>query len=116
MTPSINHIHVAGEYFILQCSITIAPNPLPLNVSPPMFEWLFGPDNSSLPSGVTVSHMINNGNTYNSTLQFSPLRHFHAGSYTCRFGSNERLAATSRVITVSSKSSSLIIIYHTCIP
>ena len=78
----------------LNCSAEIFHNPLPENVSYPSFEWFFGPTNSSLPSGVTVSNITQRGNSYYSSLQFSPLLPHHAGMYTCRLGGNERLAAT----------------------
>ena len=86
-----NHARTAGDTsFILECSATVTPNPLPSNVSPPKFEWFFGPTNTSISSAsdVTVS-----GNTYTSTLRFSPLHESHAGKYTCRLGGNSRLAA-----------------------
>ena len=75
-----NHARIAGETsFILKCSSTITPNPLPDNVSSPKFEWFFGPTNTSLPSGVTVSNVTNSGNTYTSTLQFPLLQESLAG-------------------------------------
>ena len=43
---------------------------------------------------------MGSGNTYTSTLQFSPLRESHAGMYTCRLGGNARLAS-STTITVN---------------
>ena len=86
--------HGAGEILSIYCLVDIA---LPPNVPPPTFEWFFGPDNSSLPSGVTVLPVTNNGNTYNSTLHFSPLLIHHTGLYTCRLGSNYRLAASAMI-------------------
>ena len=98
-----NHARTAGETsFILECSATITPKPLPDNVTSPEFEWFFGPTNTSLPSGVTVSDVTNSGNTYTSTLQFPPLQESHTGMYTCRLGGNERLAANIS-ITVNGK-------------
>ena len=89
-----------GEPFAVECSVDITPNPLPQNVPTPSFEWFFGGlTNTSLPSGVTVSDVTNSGNTYTSTLQFSPLTQCHEGMYTCRLGGNERLTANT-VITV----------------
>ena len=79
---------------IILCSAEIFHNPLPENVSYPSFEWFFGPTNSSLQSDVTVSNVTQRGNSYYSSLQFSPLLPHHAGMYTCRLGGNERLAAT----------------------
>ena len=78
----------------LNCSAEIFPNPLPENVSYPSFEWFFGPNNYSLPPGVTVCNVTQRGNSYSSILQFSPLLPHHAGNFTCRLGGNERLAAT----------------------
>ena len=86
----------AGMNTTLQCSITmILPNE---NVSPPTFEWFFGPNNDSLPAGVADPVMTNSGNNYTSTLQFSPLLPSHAGMYTCRLRGNERIAANTTVI------------------
>ena len=106
-----NHARIAGETsFILKCSSTITPNPLPDNVSSPKFEWFFGPTNTSLPSGVTVSNVTNSGNTYTSTLQFSPLQESYAGMYTCRLGGNQRLAANT-MITVNGKTITRVYVY-----
>ena len=92
--PGPYHARTAGETsFILECSATITPNSLPVNVPSPTFEWFYNLTNTSLPSGVTASYVTNNGNTYISTLYFSPLQESHAGMYTCRLGGNERLAA-----------------------
>ena len=105
-SPSIVNIRVisisatngiAGETFTLECSTDITPKPLPQKVPFPYFEWFFGPTNASLPSGVTVSDVTNSGNTYTSTLQFSPLLVSHAGMYTCHLGGNERLSASTTV-------------------
>ena len=85
----------AGKIFTLECSADVTPIPLPQNVPLPHFEWFFGPTNTSVPSGVTVSDVTNSGNTYTSTLQFSPLRESHTGTYTCQLGGNERLTATT---------------------
>ena len=88
---------IVGEInFTLSCSAYVM-SPLPDNVPTPSFEWFFGPDNSSLPSGVTVSNVTNNSNTYTSTLQFSPLQESYSGLYTCRFGGNKRLTVNSNV-------------------
>ena len=68
-------------------------------VSPPIFEWFFGPNNGSLSSGVTPTENISsNGDTYTSNLQFSPLSQSHTGMYTCRLGGNARLADIFTVI------------------
>ena len=58
----------------------------------PSFEWFH---NDTLSN--RVSRVTNNSNTYTSTLQFSPLSHSHAGTYTCRVGGNARLEATATV-------------------
>ena len=78
----------AGETYSLMCSTTLHSDsvPLPSDVPSPAFEWFFGPNNSSLPSGVTPIATVENGNTYTSMLQFSPLSQSHAGMYTCRLG------------------------------
>ena len=98
ITDSNGVIGIAGEQDVtIECSVDITPNPLPKDVPSPSFEWLFGPTNTSLPSGVTVSGVTNGDKTYTSTLQFPPLRNSYAGMYTCRFGGNERLAASIEV-------------------
>ena len=74
----------AGEIFSLVCSADIYP--LPVYGPPPSFEWFFGPENTSLPSGVAVSNVTNSSNTYSSTLLFSPLFEFHTGMYICQIG------------------------------
>ena len=79
----------AGETYSLTCSTTLHPDsvPLPSDVpQSPTFEWFFGPNNSSLPTGVTAPETTDSVNTYTSTLQFSQLRESHAGMYTCRLG------------------------------
>ena len=85
-----------GEIFTLECSADIVSQS---DSPPPTFEWFSGPTNSSLlASGAIVSDVTNSGNTYTSTLQFSPLQVSHAGMYTCRLGGNERLAANTDII------------------
>ena len=81
----------AGETYSLMCSATLHPNsvtPFPSDVPSPTLEWLFGPNNSSLPSGVisALGTTFDSVDTYTSTLQFSQLSQFHAGMYTCRLG------------------------------
>ena len=97
---------IAGNAFSLSCSATlIDPIPLPSNVPSPTFEWLIGPEGSaSLPSGVIPTDTIwLTGNTYSSTLQFSPaLTESHAGMYTCQIGA-DRLA-NSTVVSVDGMS------------
>ena len=64
----------------------------------PTIDWFFGPNNASLPSGVTlIATVMDSGNTYSSTLQFSPLQQSHAGMYKCRLGSNARLAVSTMI-------------------
>ena len=84
ISPSIEGI--VGMNTNLQCYIDIA---LPDSVSPFAFEWFFGPNNDSLPAGVMEPVMTSSGNTYTSTLQFSPLLLSHAGMYTCRLSGNK---------------------------
>lgn len=77
----------AGEILSLECMTDVHLLPT--------FKWSFGPWNSSLPSGVTVSNVMNNGSNYTSTLQFSQLREVHTGIYTCQVGN---LAASVIII------------------
>ena len=94
----------AGETYSLMCSATLNPDsvPFPSDVPLPTFEWFFGPNNSSLPSGMTSPETtFDNVDTYTSTLQFSPLSQSHAGMYTCRLG-HGRLA-NHAMVTVNRK-------------
>jgi hypothetical protein len=86
-----------GQIFSLICSVDIL-NIEELGVSPPTFEWFFGPNaNASLPSGVAVSTVTNNGTTYTSMLFFTPPKVSHTGTYTCRLRGNPRLKANTTV-------------------
>ena len=93
----------AGETYSLTCTTTLNSDsvPFPSNVPSPTFEWFFGPNNSSLPSGVTpMATTFNNVDTYTSTLQFSPLSQpLHTGMYTCRLGPGR--LANNAMVTVN---------------
>ena len=102
VTISPSGSNTAGETYSLICSATlIDPIPLPSNVPSPTFEWFFGPNgNASLPSGVTPkTTILSSGNTYTSTLLFSPLSQSHTGMYTCRLGAG--ILANSAMVTVN---------------
>ena len=89
---------IAGTAFSLSCSATLTdPIPLPSDVPSPHFEWLFGTKgNASLPTGVTpMATLWTTGNTYSSTLRFSPaLNESHTGMYTCRLGAGRLTNST----------------------
>ena len=93
----------AGENSSLLCSANII---ITNDETQPTFEWFFGPNNRSLPSGVNVTPTAamdaQNMYNYSSSLQFSPLNQSHTGTYTCRLGNNARLADTA-LFTVTSK-------------
>ena len=96
----------AGETYLLTCSTTLnsGSTPFPSDVPSPTFEWFIGPNNSSLPIGVTpMGTTFNNVDTYTSTLQFSPLSQSHAGMYTCRLGpgrlANHAMVTVNGMIT-----------------
>ena len=92
----------AGETYSLTCSATLNSGsvPFPSDVPSPTFEWLFGPNNSSLPSGVTSPETtFNNVDTYTSTLQFTSLSQSHAGMYICRLGTGR--LANNAMVTVN---------------
>ena len=97
ISPSGPNIKNSGSNFSLVCSANIYS--LTVYGSPSILEWFFGPENSSLPSGVVVSNVTNSGNNYTSTLQFSPLLEAHTGIYTCQIGH----LATSTIIFAGSK-------------
>ena len=91
---------IAGTSFSLVCSATVETQ---TDTPTPNFDWFFGTNNDSLPSGANPMATVNvMGNTYTSTLQFSTLQESHAGMYTCRLGSNARLAVNA-MITVNRK-------------
>ena len=108
ISPSETIIETVGEIFNLSCSANISISPSQ-NVT---FEWFFGPDNSTLPTGVIVSNVTNNSNTYTSTLQLSSLTQSHAGTYTCRIGGNKRLAASTTVTVSVNKSETSTTVTH----
>ena len=90
----------AEDIFSLVCSADIHPLPTSIHGELSLIEWFF--DNSSLPSGVTVSNVTKSGNTtYTNVLQFSPLHKTYTGVYTCRIGSR----AISTTIAVVGKDS-----------
>ena len=96
--------HTAGETHSLTCSTILNSDsiPLPSDVPSPTFEWFFGPNNSSLPSGVTFPETtFNNVDTYTSMLQFSQLSESLAGMYTCRLGPGR--LANNAMVTVNRK-------------
>ena len=95
----------AGETgYSLTCSSTlIDPSSLPSNIPSPNFQWSFN-GSASLPSGVTAMPTVmssnSTGETYSSTLQFSPLsQSLHTGMYTCRLGAGRLV--NSAVVTVN---------------
>ena len=96
ISPSGPITKTPGDIFSLVCSADNFPEPF--YRTPPLFVWLFGPDNSSLPSGVVVTNNSSNTN-YTSTLHFSPLNENHTGIYTCRIG----YSAASIIIFVGGK-------------
>ena len=94
----------AGWTCSLTCSTTLNSDsvPLPSDVPSPTYEWFFGPNNSSLPSGVNpMGTIFNNVDTYTSTLQFSALSESQAGMYTCRLGPGR--LANHAMVTVNRK-------------
>ena len=102
MTTNSSDSNIVGEEFSLTCSATltvIRDSQQSSDIPSSPFEWFFGPNNASLPSGV-IPVAINNGDTYTSTLQFFPLIQSHAGKYTCRLGAG-RLLVNSIMVTVN---------------
>ena len=87
---------ITGEEFSLTCSASLVVGQQSSNIPLSPIEWFFGPNNAPLPSGVT-SVATSNGNTYTSTLQFSPLSRSHAGIYTCRLGAGRLLMNTTTI-------------------
>ena len=77
--------------FTMECMVTVPCDTEP--AAQPTFDWLYFRGTNENPSTLTSS-MTRSGNTYTSTLRFSPLNQSHAGNYTCRLGGNPRLAAS----------------------
>ena len=98
-SPTNSSSASAGDIFSLTCSATISDDLLPSEAQAPTFRWFFGPrGNTMLPSGVTsMRTILSSGNSYTSTLQFSPLSQSHAGMYTCHPGA-KRFAKSVNVI------------------
>lgn len=87
MTISSSGSRNDGETYSLTCSVNlVAPFPLPSDIPTPTLWWFFG--DAALPSNVTTMETVlsRDNRTYSSTLQFSPLRLFHTGRYTCSLG------------------------------
>ena len=82
---------ILGESFMLTCIIPYSRHQIVT------FEWFFGLNSSSLPSGVVVSNVTKRGSICISSLQFTSLLAFHIGLYTCQLGSDESVAATTTV-------------------
>ena len=103
MTINSSGSNIVGEEFSLTCSATLTvkrDSQQSSDISSSPFEWFFGPNNASLPSGVTPM-AIKNGDTYTSTLQFFPLIQSHAGNYICRFGAGRLLVNNIIMVTVN---------------
>ena len=96
ITPSGgSNTATAGTSFSLECSATVETQS---DLPTPNFQWFYGTNNGSVPSGTTVvATVMGSGNTYTSILQFSPLQESHAGMYTCRLGGNARLANNAAI-------------------
>ena len=85
---------IAGKNFTLECSVDISPYYDPEDI---IFNWFFGPSNSSLPSNVIMSAVTYSSNIYTSTIEFSPLSLSHSGMYTCQLWHNESWSQTTMV-------------------
>ena len=94
ISPSGSTTSIAGGSVSLVCSASIV---MQSDTPTPHFQWFFGPNNSSLPFQTPLM-TTNSGDTYTSTLQFSPLSQSQAGMYTCQLGGNARLAARTILI------------------
>lgn len=96
------HTGNPGDIFSLECSVNTESQ---ANFPVPSFEWYFGPNDTSLPSSLTVSSTMTSDNTHSSTLTFFPLQEFHTGTYTCQIGDNESQAASAVIHVNPSKTS-----------
>lgn len=101
ISPSATITGSTEDDITLTCSANITSDPPP-GESDVIFEWFFGQDFSSLPSGVMVSSVTKSGSTYSRSLDFFPLSLSHSGMYTCRLWNYSTQAASAN-ITVFSK-------------
>ena len=103
---SVSTNNLGQTVFGLICSVDIFNDIQELGVPYPTFEWFFGPNgNASLPSGVAVSTVMDNGTSYTNTLFFSLPNNSHTGTYTCRLGGNPRLEANATIFVNTDKGS-----------
>ena len=104
---------IAGQSYNLTCTVTLENT-----TRTPTVGWL-DPNNNPLPnsSDITVGDTVSvNCSTYTTTLQFTTLRTFHGGQYSCQatLGAVNNTAAVN--ITVLSKSAlSLTLGVHVCV-
>ena len=80
-----------GDAIHLQCSVDIAPHPLPANTSTPELEWFFG----QTFNGHLNANTTSNGSNYTSTYSIATVRESDEGTYTCRLRGNQRTAVST---------------------
>ena len=92
-----------GSTYTLQCIVT--------SVNTPMIIWKSSTDIISNTSvGIEVGDLVNDGDTWNVTLTFSPLRQLHGGEYVCTaYMNSDESDITNETITVDVISESLYI-------
>ena len=100
VTISPPEIPVAGEFFSLTCTVTLAEGDS--LIGDPVVQWL-GPDGGSIISD--TQHLMTNDSTktYVSTLEFTPVQTSHGGLYTCQATSTAGTVMDAKTLTVKSK-------------
>ena len=95
-SPNGSTFEISQETFSLNCSIDLI---LPLGTLAPSLVWFFNSSNSSLSDGVVMSDTSRiDNNTYTSTLDFSPLREPHTGTYVCQVEGNTRQSTNTSIM------------------
>lgn len=88
------------ESFSLTCSVDLSPNPLPDNISYPLFEWTIQNNSTSLVNySENFSNTTKDGSTYSSTLWILEMLESNSSIYTCIFMGNTRLSASILIST-----------------
>ena len=100
VTISPPEIPVAGEFFSLACTVTLAVGDS--LIGDPVVQWI-GPDGVSINSD-TLQVVTNDSTvTYVSTLEFTSVQTSHGGQYTCQATSSTGTAMDVKTLTVQSK-------------
>lgn len=88
------------ESFSLTCSVDMSPDPLPDNISYPLFEWTIQNNSTSLVNySENFSNTTKDGSTYSSTLWMLETLESNYTIYKCIVMGNTRLSASILIST-----------------